>query len=242
MTGKIKKIISIENGDNYVADIEDIENRITQNSSNLESAKQELSNKCNETLSEAKAYTDTEKGNLVKKSGDRLTGENFARNVNNSFLQLVGGVDWWCGASLQLMGQDHELVPGGFRLDASSFIDHDNTKGAFSRLQGTVAGSLTWKNKEIERVNSQGPGYIRYENGLQIEWNSYVSHSKKETINFSVPFKYPPVMTVTLDGNIKDDGAVNFICYAHPSTTNFISFTNWEGDMVLMYIAVGYWK
>ena len=85
-TKKITKIISTENGDNYVADIEEIENRISQNSSNLETAKQELSNKCNEALSEAKAYTDTEKANLVKKSGDVLTGEQFFRNVNNASL------------------------------------------------------------------------------------------------------------------------------------------------------------
>ena len=76
-TKKITKIISSENGDNYVADIEDIENRITQNSSNLETAKQELSNKCNEALSQAKAYTDQEKANLVKKSGDTLNGNYF---------------------------------------------------------------------------------------------------------------------------------------------------------------------
>ena len=44
-TKKITKIISTENGDNYVADIEGIENRISQNSSNLETAKQELFDK-----------------------------------------------------------------------------------------------------------------------------------------------------------------------------------------------------
>ena len=67
-TKKITKIISSENGDNYVADIEDIENRITQNSSNLETAKQELSNKCNEALSQAKAYTDQEKAKYINKN------------------------------------------------------------------------------------------------------------------------------------------------------------------------------
>ena len=60
-TKNIKKILLNKNGNNYVANIEDIENRITQNSSNLETAKQELSNKCNEALSQAKAYTDQEK-------------------------------------------------------------------------------------------------------------------------------------------------------------------------------------
>ena len=241
-TKKITKIISTENGDNYVADIEDIENRITQNSSNLETAKQELTNKCNEALNQAKAYTDQEKANLVKKSGDTLTGEQFARNVNNSSLQLMGGVGWFSGASLQLMGKDHEPVPGGFRLDASSFIDNDHTKGGFSRLQGTVDGSLTWNQKDIERVNAKGSNYIRFDSGVQIEWNSYVAHSKKETVNFLMPFKYPPIMSICLDGNTANNGAINFIGYAHPTATNFISFMNWGGAMVLMYIAIGKWK
>ena len=52
-TKNIKKILLNKNGNNFVADIEDIENRITQNNSNLETAKQELSNKCNEALSAA---------------------------------------------------------------------------------------------------------------------------------------------------------------------------------------------
>lgn len=180
---------------------------------------------------------------FVKKSGDILTGEQFFRNFNNSSLHLMGGVGWFNGASLQLMGKDHELVPGGFRLDASSFIDNDSTKGTFSRLEGTVDGSLTWNQKEVERVNSIGFNYIRYESGLQIEWNSYATSSKKETINFTMPFKYPPIMSITLNGNVNNDSAVNFIGYAHPTATNFISFTNWgAGSMNIMYIAIGKWK
>ena len=67
-TKKITKIISSENGDNYVADIEDIENRITQNSSNLETAKQELSSKCDTVLSDAKTYTDTKKNEALNEA------------------------------------------------------------------------------------------------------------------------------------------------------------------------------
>ena len=91
MTGKIKKIISIENGETFVADIEDIENKISQNSSNLETAKQELSNKCNEALSEAKAYTDQEKAKYLPLTGtadnaSNLGGypsTNYVRSINN---------------------------------------------------------------------------------------------------------------------------------------------------------------
>ena len=90
-TKKIKKIISTENGETFVADIEDIENRITQNSSNLETAKQELSNKYNEALNEAKAYTDQEKAKYLPLTGtadnaSNLGGypsTNYVRSINN---------------------------------------------------------------------------------------------------------------------------------------------------------------
>ena len=91
-TKKITKIISTENGEIFVADIEDIENRITQNSSNLETAKQELSNKCNETLSQAKAYTDQEKAKYLPLTGGTLTGDvNFANGIKvQGYLLTIG--------------------------------------------------------------------------------------------------------------------------------------------------------
>lgn len=179
---------------------------------------------------------------FVKKSGDKLTGAQFTRNLNNNSLHLMGGYNWFSGASLELTGKDYELGHGGFRLDASSFIDNDSTKGNYSRLEGTVAGSLKWCAKEVERVNSIGFNYIRYESGLQIEWGNHATSSKKDTVNFLMPFKYPPTMAVTLDGSTSDDSAVNFIGYAHPSSANFILFSNWGSGMICMYIAIGKWK
>ena len=92
VTKNIKKILLNKGGNNFVANIEDIENRITQNSSNLETAKQELSNKCNEALNEAKAYTDTEKAKYLPLAGGTVTGllnctaSNATADVNNKEL------------------------------------------------------------------------------------------------------------------------------------------------------------
>ena len=83
-TKKITKIISIENGENYVADIEDIENRISQNSSNLETAKQELSNKCDTVLSDAKAYTDTKKNEAI------ASANNYTDTEKAKYIPLTG--------------------------------------------------------------------------------------------------------------------------------------------------------
>ena len=105
-TKNIKKILLNKAGNNFVADIEDIENRITQNSSNLEIAKQELSNKCNEALSEAKAYTDTEKAKYLPLTGGTVTGllnctaSNATADVNNK--ELTSYVADITGANAQL--------------------------------------------------------------------------------------------------------------------------------------------
>ena len=125
-TKKITKIISSENGDNYVADIEDIENRITQNSSNLETAKQELSSKCdtvlsdaktytdtkkNEALNEAKAYTDQEKQKYIPLTGsDQLSDGNFiCTKQNPESMITIGSIrglkeknDWRTGGLVVL--------------------------------------------------------------------------------------------------------------------------------------------
>ena len=240
-TKNIKKILLNKDGDNFVADIENIENRITQNSSNLETAKQELSNKCNEALSEAKAYTDQEKAKYFNSTNGTFTGQEYFRNSDTGVLRFNGGNTHDGGASLQLYAKNPNqdvYKQGVFDLVASTKEDASDAK----QFIGMPNGSLTWDGKEIERVNAVGPNYIRYESGLQIETRGYVQRSKKETINFSMPFKDAPAVSITLDGNTADNSAVNFIGYAHPSTTNFISFTNWDGVMVLMYIAIGRWK
>ena len=143
---KITKIISTENGDNYVADIEDIENRITQNSSNLETAKQELSNKCNEALSEAKAYTDQEKAKLFNSTNGTFTGHDYFRDVSNSVLRFNGGNTRDGGASLQLYGKDEE-ASGHFDLVACTKEDASDAK----QLIGTPKGELVWDGKNIVR-------------------------------------------------------------------------------------------
>ena len=153
MTGKIKRIISTENGENFVADIEDIENRISQNSYNLETAKQELSNKCNEVLNEAKAYTDTEKAKLFNSTNGTFTGPEYFRDVNNSVLRFNGGNTHDGGASLMLYGKNANDSHGGFDLVACTKEDASDTK----QLIGTPDGTLTWNG-----VNLVPPGEIKW--------------------------------------------------------------------------------
>src|SRR5574344_2451428 len=106
-TKNIKKILFKKAEDNFVADIENIENRISQNSSNLETAKQELSNKCDEALNEAKAYTDQEKAKYLPLTGTAENASslggypstNYVRSINNISPDANGNVN--LGASSQ---------------------------------------------------------------------------------------------------------------------------------------------
>lgn len=91
-TKNIKKILLNKYGNNFVADIEGIENRITQNSSNLETAKQELSNKCNEALSAANNANNNANNRVHLTSAQTITAQhNFSNGVNISgYLVTIG--------------------------------------------------------------------------------------------------------------------------------------------------------
>ena len=172
-TKNIKKILLNKYGNNYVANIEDIENRITQNSSNLETAKQELSSKCDTVLSDAKTYTDTkkneaiqsansytdqEKAKLFNSTNGTFTGQEYFRDVNNSLLRFNGGNTHDGGASLMLHGKNENGARGHFDLVACTKEDASDSK----QLIGMPDGRLTWNSKNIVRsVN----GALADENG-----------------------------------------------------------------------------
>ena len=176
-TKNIKKILLNKNGNNFVANIEDIENRITQNSSNLETAKQELSNKCNEALSKAKAYTDQEKAKLFNSTNGTFTGPEYFRDVNNSVLRFNGGNTHDGGASLMLYGKDSNIDRGGFDLVACTKEDASDAK----QLIGKPDGTLTWNGKNIVRsvngVNADTSGNV-----------GVISHTIQNTNNFASTF------------------------------------------------------
>ena len=222
-TKKITKIISIENGDNYVADIENIENRITQNSSNLETAKQELSNKCDTVLSDAKAYTDTEKAKLFNSTNGTFTGQEYFRNSDAGVLRFNGGNTHDGGASLQLYAKNsHQDVyqQGVFDLVACTKEDASDAK----QLIGAPDGQLTWDSKNIVRsVN----GALANNNG-NVE---VISHVIQNTNNFASTFlcnnNALKIQCVRISGNQGQQyGTVNWLLPF--SDTNYHVFVTSE--------------
>ena len=254
-TKKITKIISTENGDNYVADIEDIENRITQNSSNLETAKQELTNKCNEALSQAKAYTDTEKAKYLPLTGGLVKNSYIENSDKSNMFRLEKET----GAMLFLCDVDSQNFKGGVILRT---VDKN---ARYKDLQIKNDGSCTWDNKNIVRsvngaladdngnvsisdVEEIGDGYIRLKSGLQICWggtpsklNSTPVDFDSVEVNLSKAFKNTGYKVVCTD-----TGAACYVFGAHVlDTTRFTVYVqHWKGvsTWATYYIAIGMWK
>ena len=175
-TKNIKKILLNKYGNNFVADIEDIENRITQNSSNLEIAKQELSNKCNEALSEAKAYTDTEKAKYLPLTGGTVTGllnctaSNATADVNNK--ELTSYVADITGANAQL-----------------SIIKGDGTTSVLSINNVLNATKATNADNATNLGGYPATDYIRSVNGVNADVNGNVELALPfvKTVNGTAP-------------------------------------------------------
>ena len=175
-TKNIKKILLNKYGNNFVADIEDIENKITQNSSNLETAKQELSNKCNEALSEAKAYTDTEKAKYLPLTGGTVTGllnctaSNATADVNNK--ELTSYVADITGANAQL-----------------SIIKGDGTTSAISINNVLNATKATNADNATNLGGYPATDYIRSVNGVNASENGNVTLPLPfvKTVNSTAP-------------------------------------------------------
>ena len=213
-TKKITKIISIENGDNYVADIENIENRITQNSSNLESAKQELSNKCDTVLSDAKAYTDTEKQKYIPLTGtDQLSDAAFITTKQNpESMVTIGSIigsteknDWRTGG-LVVLSAGASNRKGACQFFASRKINEGSndddanflTTSFTVRPEGTIE-KVTLKGNtadvsfvETQRIiNGANQTCILYENGWCLQCGRVWAPENSDfaTVNLLTPFR-----------------------------------------------------
>ena len=188
--------------------------------------------------------------NFLPLSGGTMTGNIFNNNANDLFsiakdqsvlnqgIRVYGGNSFSTGASLYVYGKDNTSYGGIFRIFA-----HDGTNS--KELKGTPAGSLTWLGKEVERVNSIGSNYIRFEGGLQICWGSTPTITTATTV------------TLTLPAAFVDDGysiaigrwwvaAVGEEYYTYDATATSFKLTTigsvGGGSHSYMYIAIGKWK
>lgn len=102
------------------------------------------------------------------------------KDSTSNGVQIYGANAFTDGAFLGIYGKDHASRAGWIYANAND--------GASSKtLIGKPDGTLTWVGKEVERVNSSGNKWIRYENGLQICWG-FQSISSSTKITYAVPF------------------------------------------------------
>ncbi len=136
------------------------------------------------------------------------------------------------GSYMRLYQKTYEDNPGGFMIAARN---GDNIKS----LTATALGSLLWGGKEVERVNSKGAKYIRFDSGLQICWDfvTGVPQYSGKIITFPQPFNLKPAVVVTPLGPPADALGVN-----HVQTTTFEFSAGSLISEYAWYIAIGTWK
>ena len=186
--------------------------------------------------------------NYLPLSGGTMTGS--IRYVDNGKVFTIGKTDgkvdicwdWFnkAGAGLGLRSTDYSS-PGEFILFA---IDANNT----GSLTGTPGGSLTWNNKEIERVSAKGTNGIRFESGIQICWGTLsipdgtAGREVSDTITFPYPFANGNY--VLTFGNEWCASSSEYYRAEGKNAANF-KFTavgvGTNGHNAF-YVAIGYWK
>lgn len=146
---------------------------------------------------------------------------------HDGMVSVFGGSGTATGANLSLYGTSHSSQAGRFVLSAT---DGANTKS----LRGQADGTLTWNNKDVERVNASGSNYIRYESGLQLCWG-IVGGGTSFTVTYPVAFNAEPSIATSSDSNVTIGVNVS-----GRQNTGFVATLS--ASSYMRYIAIGKWK
>ena len=200
-------------------------------------------------------------GNLPLTGGTITNSIEFVDNSNNAAGYVwengwginiasdgTGGSDK--GAWMTLNSRITNSVNQGNELGNIVFTANDGVDS--STLIGRPSGSLTWGGEEIERVNSSGTNYIRYENGIQICWGTTspvttnAGTSTTTTVTFPVAFK-DATYTVTFVDRFGANAWANHTISTNSYTTTKVGLylqNNAGGTYTytLSWMAVGFWK
>ena len=215
------------------------------------STKTELTNGLNSKANDA---------NVVHKSGDetingvKTFNSNLVANNGKDGALQIGAIspgsaliqsfasDGAEGAFIALCNKNdiNDEWKGGFRLSTSQpGID----------LIGFIDGSLLWCRKTVDCIDSQGDGYIRYSNGLQIcfgegrpgQNNSFPKAFKSGSVpHVNIMHYTSNNMPYSATGQQGTGGATT------NATFNFLLWSLSSGTYVdydeCHYVAIGYWK
>lgn len=120
-------------------------------------------------------------------------------------------------------------------------------------LNGYANGTLSWSGKNIDCVEEQGDGYIRYSNGLQICFGVAVNNNNLGTgvtrQSFPVAFSATPIIATTPSVRAESNTYTVTIGDVYGTTFIINSWANYNIPPVLSdaplathYVAIGKWK
>lgn len=189
-------------------------------------------------------------GPYLPLAGGKMTGEivinqfapHFVSNADDTQeVGLKGGPSGNPGARIVLRGRSQVGGGGWFVLRANS------TANDAVELIGKPNKSLTWAGKEVERVNSIGTNWIRYENGLQMCWaEGETGASGNVVVTFPVAFSSSyeknPEVIASSTGRLAhyvvtttDITVTSVTLYARTVRGDF-------ANLGYRYLAIGRWK
>ena len=182
-------------------------------------------------------------------AGGTMTGS--IQYVNNGKVFAIGNTEagnvdlgWnWvnrAGAGIGLRSADH-ASPGEFTLFAR---DANND----CSLKGKPGGSLTWDNKEIERVSAKGTYGIRLESGIQICWGELTipagTSGREVSGTMTFPYPFANAKYGLAFGNDWCASSSEYYRAEGRNTANFKFTAVAVGTNAhkAFYVAIGYWK
>lgn len=173
-------------------------------------------------------------GNITVK--DIFASGNLNANTSRDFMDMGYPYGYATGALLAIRRYDHPGNPGGFELFA-------RTSDATTSLCGCTDGTLTWGGKEVERVNSRGTKYIRYENGLQICWGGQYVETSNTRITFPAAFNgLNYVFHIQSTYGDSAPGGVSNFYFATGSAISTGIVAKANASNYAVWTAIGYWK
>ena len=154
-------------------------------------------------------------------------------------LEISGGNTGNTGACLRLYSNNDPSTSGYFYLST----------GDGKHLIGSTLGNLMWNGKEVERVNTIGENYIRYENGLQICWGwvNIPANSKSTEVLLPLPYKDAGHVPMGICADTTNGHNIN-VCTATLDQANKFTIMcastdngyNW--DRGCYWLDIGRWK
>ena len=124
-------------------------------------------------------------------------------------------------------------------VDLSSEQTISGTKTFSSNIVGNLVGNADTATSAENGVDSYGDGWIRFKNGTQICWGTYVSQTQQTSVTFGKAF----LGLVSYGAGVCPSDDVN--CWISERTATGIVLSTETGDGVFRrvdWLAVGNWK